>query len=394
METNKLLPLAGMNRVLPDTALIQRSDRATRFFVRDALNGYMTANGKWTMREAVQRVSTRPLKNLWFSSLHGDTFATLFGQWVKVNPADWSTEDLCDVGGEASFLELNGVVVAVNPGGLWVYNGRTARSLTIETPPAPMVAADEGGLPPGDWAFACSFLRGAQESAVSGATQFKVVSGGVRLQLPHAFDPGITATRLYVSSHQGSELYSAGDYPNGSAINLPQPPERGAAARFRFREPMTGGAFPCLWRGRLVVARGRTLHFSEPLTYHLTDPRHGFVQLPQRVSFVIPVDEGLWVGQVDHVVFLHGHALEELTVDFKNTRRPIPGSAVAINSEMLDDKLDNAGMTCAVWLAENGHVVGTGQGQVFEMQAGVMKDIHANTARSIFFDRRFLTATL
>ena len=72
----------------------------------------------------------------------------------------------------------------------------------------------------------------------------------------------------------------------------------------------------------------------------------------------------------------------------------MPGSGVTIDSEMLDDKLDNAGMTCAVWLAENGHVVGTGQGQVFEMQAGVMKDIHANTARSIFFDRRFLTATL
>ena len=120
----------------------------------------------------------------------------------------------------------------------------------------------------------------------------------------------------------------------------------------------------------------------------------GFLQLPQRVTFVVPVDDGLWVGQVDHVVFLRGHALEELSVDFRNTKRPVPGSGVTIDSEMLDDKLDNAGMTCAVWLAENGHVVGTGQGQTFEMQAGVMKEIHANSGQSIFFDRRFLTATL
>ena len=89
METNKLLPLAGMNRVAPDIALVQRTDRATHYFVRDAVNGYMTSNGKWMMREAVQRVCTRPLKNLWYSHLHGDTFATLFGQWVKVNPQDW-----------------------------------------------------------------------------------------------------------------------------------------------------------------------------------------------------------------------------------------------------------------------------------------------------------------
>lgn len=394
METNKLLPLAGMNRVAPDIALVHRTDRATHYFVRDAVNGYMTSNGKWMMREAVQRVCTRPLKNLWYSHLHGDTFATLFGQWVKVNPQDWSTEDLCDVGGEASFIVLNGKVLAVNSGGIHVYNGRTAQPLTIATPPAPLVEVDEGALPPGDWAFAVAFLRGDVESAVSEAAPFKVVSGGVRVQLPLPLDPTVTATRLYVSSHQGSEFHAAGDYPNGANFNLPQPPERGAAARFRFRQPMPGGAFPCLWRGRLVVARGRSLHFSEPMTYHLNDPRHGFVQLPQRVTFVVPVDDGLWVGQVDHVVFLRGHALEELSVDFRNTKRPVPGSGVTIDSEMLDDKLDNAGMTCAVWLAENGHVVGTGQGQTFEMQAGVMKEIHANSGQSIFFDRRFLTATL
>ena len=394
MDTNKLLPLSGMNRVAPDESLVQRSDRATSFAVRDAVNGYVTSVGKWRMREAVQRVSTRPLKNLWQSPLQGDVFATLFGQWVKVNPQDWTTEDLCNVGGEAAFIDFNGKVLAVNSSGLWTYNGVAAQRLTLDTPGAPWVTDAAGSLPPGDWAFACSFLRGAQESAVSEVSRFEATEGGVNVQLPLPLDPEVTATRLYVSSHQGSELYSAGDYANASLITLSSPPPRGALARFRFLDPMPGGAFPCLWRGRLVVARGRALLFSEPLAYHLHSRRHGFVELPQRVSFVVPVDEGLWVGQSDHVVFLRGHAPGELAVDFKNARRPIPGSAVAVPSEMLDDKMDNAGTSCAVWLAENGHVVGTGQGQLIETQAGIMKDIHATTACSIFFDRRLLTATL
>lgn len=154
---------------------------------------------------------------------------------------------------------------------------------------------------------------------------------------------------------------------------------------------MPTGQYLGLWRGRLVVAQGRTLRFSEALAYHVHDPRHGFVQMPQRITFVAPVDGGLWVGQVDHVVFLRGTAPQELAFERKTSRAPVPGSAVALASDEAGDASGGARAAVA-WLSSVGFAMGTPDGGIIEPQAQRLRAISATAGSTVVQHRRLTTA--
>ena len=140
-----------------------------------------------------------------------------------------------------------------------------------------------------------------------------------------------------------------------------------------------------------MTASANVLRFSEALAYHVHDRRHGFVQMPQRITFVQPVDGGIWVGQVDHVAFLQGASLDTLELQAKASKAPVPGSAIKVKAELLGD-LAQGGGECAVWLAGNGYVVGTAGGSIAEPMAKVMQGVRAANGASVVFGDRLLTA--
>jgi hypothetical protein len=115
------------------------------------------------------------------------------------------------------------------------------------------------------------------------------------------------------------------------------------------------------------------------------------VQLPQRITFVYPVDGGLWVGQVDHVVFLRGTAPDGLALERKTSKRPVPGSAVELDAETAAEAA-GGGQAVVAWLADNGYAMGTPDGGVIETRAGRLRGIAGNRATSIVFARRLTTA--
>ena len=88
-----IMPLAGINNVGEDAAL-----QGERLFVRDALNVNVTQAGKAEVRPGARLVTAQRYRNLWQSPLHGDTFATLGADWVKVDPSTWLHRVLAAVG--------------------------------------------------------------------------------------------------------------------------------------------------------------------------------------------------------------------------------------------------------------------------------------------------------
>lgn len=395
MTDTSLMPVAGINNVSEDAAM-QRGGDAARLFVRDAVNVDITPAGKASVRTGERLVSAARFRDVWQSPLHRDTFGTLAGKWVKINPADWSHEELATVGEGAEHAVLNSLVCVAGPAGLFTFDGSAAQRLTLDTPPAPLLTAGTGSLEPGTYGAAVAWLRGAQESAPSELATVEVgPSGALEVTLPIWLDPTLTGVRLYLTRRDGGELLRAGDWPAGTAsIHLPLLPQLGAAAQFRHLSPMPTGRFLSYWRGRLLVARGNLLRWSEALAYHLHDERHGFVQMPQRITFVQPVDGGVWVGQVDHVVFLRGSAPAEFSAERKGGRAPVPGSAILASPDALGGDLTAGGSDAAVWLAENGYVAGTASGALVELQAGVLKGITGRAGTSVVFGRRLLTAVV
>ena len=393
MKSTPIAPLAGIDNFSARDDALQVGGNEPRVYLRDAVNVVIN-NARASMRPGLRLVTSTPYADLWQSPLHGDTFARLGTQWVKVNTADWSHEVLAEVvEGALSHLVLNGTVLVAGPAGIFQYNGSAAKPFTIDAPPGPIVTASTGSLEAGDYGVAVAWLRGALESPLSPMTTHKsAAAGGLQVLLPMALDPTITGVRMYLTRHNGGELLRGEDYPvSATMVNLPTLPKLGAPAQFRHMEPMPTGQYLGQWRGRLVVAQGRTLRFSEAMAYHVHDPRHGFVQMPQRITFVAPVDGGLWVGQVDHVVFLRGAAPQELAFERKTSRAPVPGSTVALASDEAGEA-SGGGRAVVAWLSSVGFAMGTPDGAIIEPQAQRLRSIGATAGSTVVQHRRLTTA--
>lgn len=299
--------------------------------------------------------------------------------------------------GPAHHAVLNNRVVVAARAGIFAYDGAEAKRLTLETPAAPMVSAtDTGSLPSGRYGVAVSWLRDGQESAVSELTQVDVpANGSFEITFPMSLDLSVTGIRLYLTGPDGGELRREQDYPVGhGTLTITAMPDLGAAATFRHLSPMPTGNTLHYWRGRLVTSSANVLRFSEPMAYHLHDERHGFILMPQRITFVQPVEGGIWVGQVDHVAFIQGTSPDQMSVSRKAASAPVPGSAMLASPDVIGSELAGGGSGAALWLAENGYVLGTAQGQLVELQRGVMGGISGQHGTSVELERRIITTVV
>lgn len=407
MPDISLMPLSGMNTEAEDASLHRDGDKP-RHFVRDAVNLNLTAEGKAEVRPGARQVTSQPIRGLWQSPLHGDTFATLGDQWVLVDTDSWDTTPLATAGEGESYHEvLNNLVTVAAPEGIFSFNGAKAERLTVDTPPSPVASALEPVAEPADSGssfdyekakvgFAIAWMREDKESALSDvAFADALPNSSFDVSFPLALDSTITSVRLYMTELDGGQLRKQADYPIGTpTATVSQTSNKGGAALFRHLSPMPTGKYLKYWRGRLITAKANVLRFSEALTYHLHDERHGFVLMPQRITFVLPVNGGIWVGQSNHVAFLQGTTPGDLTIVRKASRAPVAGTAILADSDTLGGELGAGGGGAAMWLAENGYVVGTSDGQLVELQQGVIGGVTGEQGTSVVLDRRLLTAVV
>ena len=71
-------------------------------------------------------------------------------------------------------------------------------------------------------------------------------------------------------------------------------------------------AATAFWRGRVLVAQGSVLWASRPSAPHLADWRD-FKQFPAAITAVQPVDDGIYVGTAQDLVYLSGSAWDQLS---------------------------------------------------------------------------------
>lgn len=388
MSNQSLMPCFGIDNVSEDAAMVQ-GGREPFVFVRDAVNVNITKAGKINMIASGDKVTENAYKHIWQSPLHKDVFAVLADDWVKVNTKNWSHEVLATIGGSmVSHALLNNQVVVAGKYGLFTYDGNKALPLTIQTPPPPVAY---GGIDKSKQtrSIAISWLRGTLESGLS-----DYVTAGVETEvvLPMVTDATVTGVNIYSTSVGGTDMQLAGTVSaEKTSFTIGEKHELGMAAQFTHLSPMPTGKYLCYWRGRLVTATANVLRFSEPLTYHLHDERHGFIQTSQRITFVQPVEGGLWVGQSDHVIFMSGTNPDDMSISLKSAEAPVPNSAIQIPSNDIGEASEG-GSLVTVWLASNGYVAGSSGGQVIEYQAGRIGDIGAQYGTTVRLDRRLVTA--
>ena len=387
MAKQSFMPCFGIDNTSEDAAMVQ-GGREPFVYVRDAVNVNVTPAGRLDMITSGGKVTAEPYKNIWQSPLHKDVFAVLGDDWVKVNIKDWSHEVLLNTGGMVVHEILNNHVIAASKNGLFVYDGNKATPLTIDAPPSPFLAsaiADHTRTR----GIAISWLRGNMESSLS---SYVSMGKSGDIALPMVTDNTVTGVNIYATSVGGTDMQLAGRASaSDTSFEITEDHTLGMAAQFAHLSPMPTGKYLCYWRGRLITATANVIRFSEPLAYHLHDERHGFIQTSQRVTFVQPVENGLWVGQSDHVIFISGTSPDDMTVSIKSAQAPVPNSAIQIPSNDIGEAAEG-GSLVTVWLASNGYVAGSSAGQIIEYQAGRISNISAQSGTTVRLDRRLVTA--
>lgn len=385
----RLTPLLGMDNVSDDESM--SSFGKTPFVkLRDAVNVNITSAGRMELRDTGTVVTETPYKNLWCSPLHGDTFGTLNGELVKIDTSNWSHVALnIELKGSVNYLVVNNFIIISDALALYKYDGAGVIKLTIGTPPPPMARLSTGALLDGTYTVAIAWSKDGRESGLSSSLSLNV-EGGIELILPYNYSEDADQVVIYMTERNGSELLKVGAVTvNTATFNISSDKDLTRAAQFQNLSPMRTGKFLKLWRGRLLTADKNLLHFSQALNFHLCDERYDFIALPQRVTFVEPVESGIWVGQSNSVVFLSGNDVRDLRLVQTGAKAPVPGTALRVNSDLLGEAA--AGLESVLWLAENGYCVGTPTGNLIEAHANTLKGITAKGGQSVRFDYRIVT---
>lgn len=392
-KKRKIGPLMGIDNSSARDDALQVAGDAPAVFLRDAVNVTLD-RGRASMRPGLTLATTTRFQDLWQSPLHQDVFGRLGDGWVKVDPTNWSHTTLATVGdAPLNHIVLNGRVLAAGATGLFEYDGATARRFPLDVAVQPFATIVGGGsLPTGRYSFATTLLRAGMEGPTSPLVTVDVMAGGLELTLTAQPDPTADGVRLYMTTHNGGELLRVGDFTTAmQTVPVMVMPPLGAPPPFLQQQPMPSGRFLCAWRGRLVVAQGRTLRFSEPLAYHIHSPSTGHVTLPQRITFVEPVEGGVWVGQVDGVVFLAGSQPADLSMTAKSAQPPLPSSSTRLKTANAANMAEG-GREAVAWLTGIGFVIGTADGMMIEPQAKRIAGITGSKASTVVLDERLLSA--
>lgn len=389
----------GMDVISADSEM-PKDNTGRIIAVRDALNADFNREGWPDTRPGLIRLLTQ----IGFHSLYARTeTAPIYGAYgtnlvridVSAAPAATMTPiftlpsmsplDFDDLNGETVFSSRDylGVIGAAD----------VVRPLCVPDAPGPhCVPNSSGGLFAGRYGMAMAWVDATgKEGGLSPAMFLDVpASGGISLSVP-SFPNGASLARIYRTKANSRILYRAADVPPGMGTYLLGRGRLGKRAAYQYMRAMMPGDIVRYWRGCLLTAVGPMLQKSEEMAYHLTSPRHGFFVFPREIAFVEGVEGGVYVGLVDDTVkFLRGTSAKAWDYAETGGNPPVPRSSMSVSDSLFDPQLQVKGVV-ALWLAQNGFVIGRPDGTLSEPQAQRITIPHASVGRTTVFGRRVLT---
>lgn len=223
-------------------------------------------------------------------------------------------------------------------------DGGVPRTWGLDSPSSQPVATLIGGdLTVGRYEYAVTYMRqDGQESGtgVSGVLELTDRGGISFAAIPVSADPTVTAKRLYVSPANGDKMYHVMTLAAAAGTATYQHNVTGGAPlTTQFLQPPIAGQIVLVHHGRAFVARGKRAHYTDPYKPELMDIRKT-VQMASYVTLMGEVDDGVYIGTADEVVFLGGDTPEKWEYEPKLLYGAILGAVAPCNAEDIDPSLD------------------------------------------------------
>lgn len=380
------LPALGVDLLSDETGL---PDGA----VRRAENIDIRRNGSFQRRQGYSVAVAGADFHSLFSSRRG----VLVGRGSKVYALDTTTFGptlLCDMGAHApvDFTEYNGHTYLINRSSFWWIPGdaSAARRVGVALPDRipDVVAAETGALPAGRYvvALSCTDDRGEESPTKIIGQVHLPAGGGVQLtNIESSLQPG--AYRVYLSPPDGDALYLAEEFSRSFGQYLVTQPGDGAIRSSQHLAPMPAGEFVRATAGRIFVATGDTLYYSEPLRPHLHDPRHNFITFQGRIRFIEALVSGLFVGDDRGVWWLPGTDPTQFSLRLASSALPVARSSVLVNGAHFSREITTTDLDVAVWLSSEGYVLGRPSGDAVSLHPERVRVAADLEGRSVFLIR-------
>lgn len=244
-----------------------------------------------------------------------------------------------------------------------ITDGFTGKDRSVQ-PPTSLGGFDSafGNLHAGQYRYALTHLRpdGAESPAIVSAP-ITISQGGLRLAgLPVVLGH---AVNVYLTQKDGQEPYLIGSTLTSTFEWGGKNAELILPCRTLGLHTFPIGTITAFWRQRVLVAQGNVLWASRPGAPHLADLRKDFKQFSGAITAIQPVDDGVYVGTTDDLIWLGGTDWDGL--GYRATKRGavVLGSGVAAPGDQVRLGDGTGGGPAMVCIAGGEIVAGFGGGQ-------------------------------
>lgn len=238
--------------------------------------------------------------------------------------------------------------------------GNVSRPWGVERPGGTptLTAITSGALFEGRYKVAVTFVdaQGEESGTGSAAVVSVAENGGISLTLiPQPTTPEVTTIRVYVSEANGKLMYRNGDYAVGTtSLVITRSTTLGKILDTQFMVPPVPGKLLESFNGRIYIARGNALYFTEPQRYGLMR-EGGNLMFEDDIRIVKDGEVGLWVVTASSTLFLEGND----PANFSPQERLAYGAARGTATKLSGGKL--------FWMSSQGPVVANLQGQIEDL---------------------------
>jgi len=238
----------------------------------------------------------------------------------------------------------------------------------IPMPSSPFIIPTTGNLQVGRYMVAVTAVRAGVES---GARQPAVIEldspAGLAITLA-GVDGDVDSLNIYLTQPNGELLYFLREIPPSTSFTVNSlPPTTDPLKTFGFYPPLPAQHI-ALYRGRMLLAVGNALYWSQPLAYHHFRIQTDVQLFPDRITMLGALDRGLYVAAGSRTFHIAGDEPDAWQPRLVDTRQVAEGEPLRLPTQKLPS-LQSQGEVL-VWATADGFVAGLPDGSLQHLTDG------------------------
>lgn len=323
----------GLNNVL-------KPEHTPFDYLKKAENIDIDKLGNILKRKGYLRKDTGHYSSLWASESYSGCYVVKDGDLLEVRD-DYSLSPVReDVGPlPLSFEEVDNIIYYTSP----YINGRIVnhedRVFGLPKPSIPPITIINGSWDLGVYQYAITYVRadGFESGSIRASNIYIPSDSALRITLPSTLPDDVVFMRVYCSTTNGMILYQNGISTGGNYVFSNPQANTNPLRTFNLDKPPLGHIIK-YYRGRMFIASENVLWYSEPFDYEHFNLADSFIEFPEKIREVLPVEDGIWIGS-DRLYYLSGLSPEEFKRTTKEHVKIVPGTGARVSGSYIH--LDN-----------------------------------------------------